>query len=397
MQRFRNLSSAIRGKGAKKSLSFIGTPPYCYEYPSGPRRFSSRCGQCRNEVVTGCKRRWVTTSLTSYLTDCSGKDGGLGPAASGQQTGIYRKSPATAGALRQSGRGISRATRPHDDTRLAGGELANLQSFKTCHRVLVVVTVILTSHTARAIPAFARMYGTSCSTCHIDFPKLNDFGKAFKDAGFKFPKDDAAVLKIPPVMLGAPANKELWPKAIWPGTIPGIPPIGFQYNNYLQFTGSNRNRYNNLLPPGTIGPFVPTADFETGLFSIFTAGNFGSDIAFWVDDDISVAGANSSGALGQAYLKFVNIGRFLKLPDHSLNFRAGQIELEIPFTQAFSIWVSPYDIYQQANVGVVNPAFSQQFITNSFTFAGSGKGFEFSGGRHTGGYNYSLAFIDQNT
>ena len=74
-----------------------------------------------------------------------------------------------------------------------------------------------------AIPAFSRMYGTSCSTCHIDFPKLNDFGKAFKDAGFKFPKDDESMLKIPPVMLGAPANAELWPKAIWPGTIPGQP------------------------------------------------------------------------------------------------------------------------------------------------------------------------------
>jgi hypothetical protein len=241
------------------------------------------------------------------------------------------------------------------------------------------------------------MYGTSCSTCHIDFPKLNDFGKAFKDAGFKFPKDDEQMLKIPPVMLGAPANAELWPKAIWPGMIPGQPPIGLRYNNYLQFTGGNRNRYNNLLPPGTIGPYVPTADFETGLFSIFTAGNFGSDIAFWVDDDISVAGANGNGGLGQAYLKFVNIGRLLKLRDHALNFKAGQIELEIPFTQALSIWVSPYDIYQQANVGVVNPAFNQQFITNNFTFAGSGQGIEFSGGLHTGGYNYSIAFINQNT
>jgi len=46
---------------------------------------------------------------------------------------------------------------------------------------------------------------------------------------------------------------------------------------------------------------------------------------------------------------------------------------------------------------VVNPAFNQQFITNTWTFAGSGQGFEFSGGRHTGGYNYSIAFINQNT
>jgi hypothetical protein len=53
---------------------------------------------------------------------------------------------------------------------------------------------------AHAIPAFARQYGTSCSTCHLDFPKLNDFGKAFKDAGFKFPKDDESFIKIPPVI-----------------------------------------------------------------------------------------------------------------------------------------------------------------------------------------------------
>ena len=269
------------------------------------------------------------------------------------------------------------------------------------HNVIVLLAVltmlVLGASNSFAIPAFSRMYGTSCSTCHIDFPKLNDFGKAFKDAGFKFPKDDEQMLKIPPVMLGAPANAELWPKAIWPGTIPGQPPIGLRYNNYLQFTGSNRNRYNNLLPPGTVGPYVPTADFETGLFSIFTAGNFGSDIAFWVDDDISVAGANGNGGLGQAYLKFVNIGRFMKLPQDALSLKVGQIELEIPFTQALSIWVSPYDIYQQANVGVLNPAFNQQYITNNFTFAGSGQGFEFSGGRHTGGYNWSLAFINQNT
>jgi hypothetical protein len=263
--------------------------------------------------------------------------------------------------------------------------------------LLVLVLLLVLPTPSYAIPAFARQYGTSCSTCHIDFPKLNDFGKAFKDAGFKFPKDDASMLKIPPVMLGAPANAELWPKAIWPGTIPGIPPIGLRYNNFFQYTGSNRNRYSALLPAGTVPPYIPATDFQSGFFSIFTAGNFGSDIAFWVDDDISVSGANANGGLGQAYLKFVNVGRFLKLPDYALNLKVGQIELEIPFTQALSIWTSPYDIYTQANVGVVNPAFNQQFITNGFTFAGSGKGFEFSGGRHTGGYNYSIAFIDQNT
>jgi len=269
---------------------------------------------------------------------------------------------------------------------------------------ILLILIVITACPSFGIPAFSRQYGTSCSTCHIDFPKLNDFGKAFKDAGFKFPKDDEQMLKIPPVMLGAPANAELWPKAIWPGTIPGISPIGLRYNNYLQFTGGSRNNFNALAPPGSVPTtpgvlptFVPLADFQTGLFSIFTAGNFGSDIAFWVDDDISVSGANANGGLGEAYLKFVNVGRLMKLPEHALNLRVGQVELDIPFTQSKSIWVSPYDIYSQANVGVVNPAFNQQFVNNAFTFAGSGQGIEFSGGLHTGGYNYSIAFINQNT
>jgi hypothetical protein len=260
-----------------------------------------------------------------------------------------------------------------------------------------IVLLIVLSNSGYAIPAFARMYGTSCSTCHLDFPKLNDFGKAFKDAGFKFPKEDEAMLKIPPVMLGAPANKELWPKAIWPGTIPGIPPIGFRYTNYFQYTGSSSSNFAALTPPGTLPPFIPTTDFETGVLSLYTAGNFGSDIAFWVNDDLSVSGANANGGLGDAYLKFVNVGRFLKLPQNALNLRVGEFELEIPFTQARSIWTSPYDIYVQSNIGALNSAFPQQFVNNRDVLAETGKGVEISGGRHTGGYNYSLAFIDQNT
>ena len=132
-----------------------------------------------------------------------------------------------------------------------------LSAIKQAGILPVLALTLLLPNTIQAIPAFARQYGTSCSTCHIDFPKLNDFGKAFKDAGFKFPADDANMLKIPPVMLGAPANAEVWPKAIWPGTIPGIPPIGLRYNNYLQFTSGSPNKFNSLVPPGTIASLRP--------------------------------------------------------------------------------------------------------------------------------------------
>jgi hypothetical protein len=259
------------------------------------------------------------------------------------------------------------------------------------------ILMVFSSSKSYAIPPFARKYQTSCQTCHLDFPKLNDFGKAFKDAGFKFPVDDETYVKEPPVMLGAPANKESFPKSIWPGSIQGTPPVGFRYNQFFQFTGSNRSQFNALAAPNTVPGLIPATDFQAGLFSIFTAGNFGNDIAFWVDDDISVAGDNGSGGLGDAYLKFVNIGRHVKLPTDSLSLRAGQFELDLPFTQARSINLSPYDIFQEANIGAAIPGATQQNVANQFTFAKAARGVELSGGHLYGGYHYSVAVFDQNT
>jgi hypothetical protein len=252
--------------------------------------------------------------------------------------------------------------------------------------VLISVVTALTGN-SYAIPAFSRQYGTSCSTCHVNFPKLNDFGKAFKDAGFKFPKDDETFMKVPPVLLGAPAQKDLWPRTIYPGSIPGLPPIGLRYNQFFQYTSGNANNYT----PNT-SPSVPRTDFEAGFFSIFTAGNFGSDIAFWVDDDLSVSGANANGSLGDGYLRFVNVGRFLKLPTDAFTVRVGQFELDLPFTQARSINLSGYDIYAEANIGIAG-----QNVNNQFALQDAAQGIEFSGGHQYRGYHYSLAVVNQNT
>ncbi len=256
----------------------------------------------------------------------------------------------------------------------------------------VAALVLAAVPNSYAIPPFSRQYGTSCSTCHIDFPKLNDFGKAFKDAGFKFPKNDEDFIKIPPVMLGAPAQKELWPKTIYPGTIPGIPQIGLRMNTFFQVYSQNRN---NFAPPSEGSPGIPRTDFQPGLFSIFTAGNFGDGIAFWVDDDISVGGANSNGGLGDGYIKFVDLGRLLKLPKDSLSVRVGQFEIDLPFSQARSWNLSGWDIYDEANFGAANGL--GPGVNNTFAFSTPGQGVEISGGHNYGGYHYSLAVLNQNT
>lgn len=265
---------------------------------------------------------------------------------------------------------------------------------------VLVVAALVTPPKANGIPAFARKYQTSCTTCHDNFPHLNDFGKAFKDAGFKFPSDDETFIKVPPVLLGSPAQKELWPKTVWPGVIPGMPPIGLRMNNFFQVVGKNRGNFaavQGLTSPAVPG-FVPRTDFEPGLFSIFTAGNFGSDIAFWVDDDISVAGANGNGGLGDGYLRFVNIGRFLHLPKDALSMRVGQFELELPFSQARSWNISPWDIYGQSAIGSINANVNQHNVNNGgFALANAAQGVEFSGGHHYGGYLWALAFVNQAT
>lgn len=52
--------------------------------------------------------------------------------------------------------------------------------------------LILAPPPARAIPAFARKYGLRCTACHEAWPKLNDFGRAFRDNGYQIltGKDD---------------------------------------------------------------------------------------------------------------------------------------------------------------------------------------------------------------
>src|SRR5690348_12031641 len=163
-----------------------------------------------------------------------------------------------------------------------------------------------TSLPAAAIPVFARKYGTSCSTCHNNFPELNDFGWAFYKNGFKFPKDDETFVKEPPVLLGAKAQQQAFPgNAIFPGEIPGTVPVGLRYEGYAQF---------NSKQPTSLG-VLPRVDlFAPNTFTILTAGSFGPTLSWWIDDDISVGGGGAEGGLGFAYLKANDIGHYLRLP-----------------------------------------------------------------------------------
>lgn len=87
---------------------------------------------------------------------------------------------------------------------------------------------IISIHDAQAIPVWARKYKTSCATCHYSFPKLNGFGRAFKNNGYRYPGGDENYRKEEPVSQGAESYKRVWPDAIWPSDIPGSLPIAIQ-------------------------------------------------------------------------------------------------------------------------------------------------------------------------
>jgi len=61
---------------------------------------------------------------------------------------------------------------------------------KLKHFLLIVLIVMLSVQSAMAIPAFARRYKYSCTTCHDPFPRLKDYGDEFAGNGFIEPEEE---------------------------------------------------------------------------------------------------------------------------------------------------------------------------------------------------------------
>jgi hypothetical protein len=245
--------------------------------------------------------------------------------------------------------------------------------------VVVMWVMIAWVPKSSAIPAFSRKYQTSCTTCHSNYPELNDFGEAFKKNGFKFPKDDESFIKEAVVMLGAKAQKEAFPEAVYPGEIPGYLPVAFRF---LGAMNVNRSQPKPLQATS----FLPRTDlFAPDTVVLIAAGSFGPNLSFWIDDDLSVGGSGAEGGLGDGYVKYNDLGRVFKLPKNALNVRFGQFELDLPFTQARSIYLSEFDIYGQTNVaGTLGTA------NNPFILGEPQRGIEFGGTPNNGNFAWSV-------
>jgi len=256
----------------------------------------------------------------------------------------------------------------------------------------VLVALLAIVPKGQAIPAFSRKYQTSCTTCHNNYPELNDFGLAFKKNGFKFPKDDEVFVKEAPVLLGSKAQKEAFPEAVYPGEIPGTVPIAFRYEGNLNWNAKQPQEVQ-------MTSFTPRTDlFVPNTFTIISAGSFGPNISFWIDDDISAGGSGANGGLGDGWLKYNDLGRIFHLPTNSLNVRFGQFEVDLPFTNARTPYVSGYDVFGQGalaqNPCPIPPVTTCQTTNNSFVLGTPQRGIEIGGYPNNGNFMWSVAVTD---
>lgn len=182
--------------------------------------------------------------------------------------------------------------------------------------VLVLIVLAATALPARAIPAFARKYQTSCQTCHIAFPKLNPFGEAFRLRGYRMPGETEEMIKEKPISLGAPAYKRVWPEAVWPSDMPGTIPVSLNtiFNDITERPNeaprvTTKNAFNfpeevSILSGGTLGEtlsFFGEVTFEPEV----------EDGKSTVNVDIEHSQLNFNGPFGTGTAFNLKVGRMM--------------------------------------------------------------------------------------
>lgn len=222
-----------------------------------------------------------------------------------------------------------------------------------------------------AIPAFARKYKTSCSTCHSIYPVLNAFGKAFKANGYRIPGGDEQFVKDEPASLGAPGWKKVFPDSIWPSDMPGSSVASFWLSS--QFKAN---------PSAAI-----TNEFD-GLNELYVlgGGTLGESLSFFAELEIIDGGTVPTGfgaALPRAFFQYNH-------PSHKFNVTAGLFEPRAVLTST-RLRLMRISDYLANRYGVPTTG-------NSFSLAPNQRGVEvwgnLEGPNHKGGLEWFAGVVN---
>jgi hypothetical protein len=217
--------------------------------------------------------------------------------------------------------------------------------------LLVAAMAVMMPRPAAAVPAFARKYGIRCTVCHEAWPVLNDFGRAFRDNGYRLNlgKDEPTVAD----------------PAYWPIYAEAQPHYGFDLVKSHGTAGDTTLQKNG--------------QFQAGLAVLGAIGTLGEHASYLV---IPVAAVNGL-TLGFPTAEF----RFNDLFDSSwLNVRLGNSEPDVPVSR-----VRDLDL---TGAGLNAYGYHAPGSLSTFDMGGNQLGVEFTGHDRGSRTRYSLSVFN---
>jgi hypothetical protein len=214
--------------------------------------------------------------------------------------------------------------------------------------VWIATMVMAMPRPASAVPAFARKYGVRCTVCHEAWPVLNDFGRAFRDNGYRMNlgKDEPTVAD----------------PAYWPIYAEAQPHYGFDLVKSHGAAGDTTLQRNG--------------QFQTGLAVLGAIGTLGEHASYLV---IPVAAVNGF-TLGFPTAEF----RFNDLFDSSwLNVRLGNSEPDVPVSRVRDLDVT--------GAGLTAYGYHTPGSLSTFDMGGNQLGVEFMGHDRGSRTRYSVS------
>jgi len=162
--------------------------------------------------------------------------------------------------------------------------------------LLLVLASTLAATPGQALPLFARKYNLQCTTCHFAFPRLNAFGRAFRQNGYR--------------MAGALGNSP-WEDKEFP--IAFVADVGYDYDHVL------------IPAHGAVAEVKSnTSTFQQNAVELHMAGTLAPHVTFHVDSNF--AGVNGALESGMAFVQLDDVAK-----NGALNVKAGIYDGDIPY------------------------------------------------------------------
>jgi len=158
----------------------------------------------------------------------------------------------------------------------------------------LLLAVIIPTRNAEAIPAFARKYGLSCSTCHAPVPRLKPYGEDFAGNGFQLPDDQE------PIRAFRDTGDELL-------LLQREVPVGVRFDAYYTH-GTGGAEFSDLQAPWAV--------------KFMSGGNVAPDIGYYFYFYFSERG--EVAGIEDAYIHFNNLG------GSTLDVMLGQFQISDP-------------------------------------------------------------------